>query len=108
MNEYKKDSLNVIWIGHHDRVEKLVPFAESHGLDRVGFDETNSVADNYGVRYGAAILFIDSLQVARKRIAIGFSESSLRENVKRLIRLDKVNEPVNDGPKNQPPSQPPS
>ncbi len=86
MQEVHSDAgLKIIWIGFQDRIDRLRPFALKHKLDAVGFDRGNSVATSYGISYGAGVLFIDKDGIVQKRIAKGFGEQTLRDNMGTII-----------------------
>ncbi len=86
MEEVHSDAgLKIIWIGFQDRIERLRKFASKHKLDAVGFDRGNSVATSYGISYGAGVLFIDKDGIVQKRIAKGFSEHAIRDNIHLIV-----------------------
>ena len=86
MQEVHSDAdLRIIWIGFQDRIDRLRPFALKHKLDAVGFDRGNKVATSYGISYGAGVLFIDKDGIVQKRIAKGFGESTISDNIGTII-----------------------
>ena len=86
MQEVHSDAgLKIIWIGFQDRIDRLRPFALKHKLDAVGFDRGNKVATSYGISYGAGVLFIDKDGIVQKRIAKGFGENTISDNIGTII-----------------------
>ncbi len=83
--EHSEARLKIIWIGFQDRPERLKVFASKHNMEAVGFDRGNKVASSYGISYGAGVIFINSTGMVQKRLAKGFSEHTIRENMSTII-----------------------
>jgi hypothetical protein len=76
--EYSQQNLKVIWIGFQDREDKIREFMERHGVSSVAYDRGDRVAEKYGIKYGAGLVFINRKGIVVKRVPKGFSEKEMR------------------------------
>jgi hypothetical protein len=82
---YRDKGLQVVYIGHQDRVEKLAPYAKANRLPDYFFDPDDSVSARFGMTYGAGIVFVNSTGVVVSRIPKGISAETLKDELSRIL-----------------------
>lgn len=88
--EYEREGLRVIWIGFQDKEHKIKEFIERHGIvSGVGYDRGDRVAQKYGIKYGAGLVFINKEGMVVKRVPKGFSEKDLKNALTLAFKEDK-------------------
>lgn len=77
---FDKKNLKVIWLGFQDKESKIKEFISKHSIqDGVGYDNGDAISKQYGIKYGAGLVIINSDGIVKRRLAKGFSEKKLME-----------------------------
>jgi len=83
---FKEEGLKVIWMGFQDGLPQIMNFMEKHDIESyVAYDDRNMISSQYGIAYGAGLIFIDKEGIVQKRIPKGFSEDELMEKLEEVI-----------------------
>lgn len=91
--QHATEGLKVIWIGHQDKVSKLVAYAKRNGItSNFAFDKDDSMSRKYGMTYGGGVVFVDRTGMARLRIPKGFTAAQLDAAIKRILAPVPKNE----------------
>lgn len=88
--EYDKQGLKVIWIGFQDKEAKIKEFMERHGIFSVAYDRGDRVAEKYGIKYGAGLVFINKNGMVVKRVPKGFSEREIKSALELALKDEGV------------------
>ncbi len=79
------EGLKVYYIGHQDRVEKLVQYAKDNNLPDFFFDPDDSMSAKFGMTYGGGVVFINRDSVVKARIPRGISSSMLEAELQKIL-----------------------
>jgi len=77
---FDNKNLKVIWLGFQDKESKIKEFISKHCIqDGVGYDNGDAISKQYGIKYGAGLVIINSDGIVKRRLAKGFSGKKLME-----------------------------
>jgi hypothetical protein len=83
--KYRDRGLQVLYIGHQDRVEKLSKYARDNSVPDYLFDPDDSVSRRFGMTYGGGVVFINSGAVVKSRIPKGISAATVEAELKKIL-----------------------
>ena len=80
----------MIGIGIQDKKSNIVDYVQKKGLKwPVAFDDGDLIARNYGITFGAGVVFIDAGGIVRGRFLGGFGEDELEREIAKIMNRAK-------------------
>lgn len=87
-NQYKENGLVIIGLGFQDTKANLLNYAKTMKMDEMSlaFDVEGRVAAQYGIAYGAGVIFINRDGIVTKRFVAGFNEKEFLPEIEKIVR----------------------
>jgi len=96
--KYSTEGLKVLWVGHQDKVSKLMAYAKKNGItSHFAFDKDDSMSRKYGMTYGGGVVFVDRSGMARVRIPKGFTRAQLDGSIQKIIQATSTGDTAESG-----------
>jgi hypothetical protein len=83
--KHRNEGLQIFYIGHQDRIEKLTKYAKDNSLPDYLYDPDDSVSRKFGMTYGGGVVFINSGAVVKARIPKGISSSTVEAELEKIL-----------------------
>jgi len=83
--KYGDQGLEIYYIGHQDRIEKLTKYANENRLPDYLYDPDDSVSRRFGMTYGGGIVFVNREGVVKSRIPVGISASVVEAELQKIL-----------------------
>jgi hypothetical protein len=83
--KYRDAGLQVVYIAHQDRVEKLTPYAKANRVPDYFFDPDDRVSARFGMTYGGGVVFVNAAGTVVSRVPKGISPASIEAELARII-----------------------